>query len=750
MKKPRRDHPASSHRPFRSLAVLSALAGIVPAVQAQDNAGALAEVVVTARKREENLQTTPVSVTAFSAAALERQGIDGINDLDHHVANFSMINGQGGGTSQSQISIRGVGQSDFILTADQSVGLYLDGVYIPRSLGAALDLVDIERIEVLRGPQGTLFGRNTTAGAVQILSAGPASELSAKAELTAGRFDRFDFKGSVNVPLAAGKVLTRLSVASLNQDGYGERLFQGTEGADTDTLAARAHVQVQFSDALRGNFIVDGSRKRGHGGLEHLVRIDPSDPNLAFYNSFLVPQGLAPADGRFISANPSDSYANSRNRDDNGIFGASATIEWSGEVLQVKSISAYRSIEAQSGYDFDATPYPLAEQDLNLHQHQFSEEMQLSGTAFDGRFDWIAGLFYFGEQASDLQDVPFYQPVVANGQGGFDRLPGGFSFTSYIKQTTDSYAAFTQGTWRFSDRLSSTAGLRYTTEEKRLDSYLTGAFTRPPGTVRDSWSDVSPRLGFEYRLSDRAMTYVSASRGFRSGGFNGRNTTPVPPQSYDPETIWAYELGLKSESHDRRLRLNTALFYYDYSDFQGLTLDSFSGITITVGNIAKVKLYGAEVDFAARPTEALELSLAAGYTHHDIAEVLPGAQITIRPDTRLINAPDWTASAAADYTIAAGTSGAITVHADYSWKSAVEFFLPNYPDEGQKRYGVANARISYAPTGRSWQAEVFGTNLGNERYRTFAENGTPLGVPATTAIFSRPREYGIRLRISFD
>jgi iron complex outermembrane receptor protein len=146
----------------------------------------------------------------------------------------------------------------------------------------------------------------------------------------------------------------------------------------------------------------------------------------------------------------------------------------------------------------------------------------------------------------------------------------------------------------------------------------------------------------------------------------------------------------------------------------------------------------------------LELSLAAGYTHQAIAKVAPGAQITIRPDTKLINAPEWTASAAADYTIPIGNAGALSLHADYSWKSAVEFFLPNYPDEGQSAYGVANARMTYAPGGKSWKVDIFGSNLGNERYRMFAENGTPLGVPATTAIFSRPREYGIRLRMEFD
>lgn len=730
---------------------LSMLGAPERARAAADSAAALGleEVVVTARKREENLQTAPVSVTAFTAAALERQGIDTLVDLGSHVANLSMISGQGGGATQTQVSIRGVGQSDFILTSDQSVGVYVDGVYFPRSMGAALDLVDIERIEVLRGPQGTLFGRNTTAGAIQVISTPPRNDFAAKAELTTGSFERLDFKGSLNLPLGE-RVSSRVSVASLNQEGYGERFFDGVDGADTDVLAARAALRAQLTDSLQADLIVDYSRKRGNGGLERLVGIDPTDPNLAFYNSFLTSQGLPPADERFITQDVHDTWAGSRNRDDNEIGGASLTLDWSGDALRFKSITAWRTLEVQSGYDFDGTPYPLAEQILNLEQEQISQELQLAGDAIGGRLQWMTGLFYFGEDAEDMQDVPFYQPVIATGGGSFVRVPGGFSFTSLISQETRSYAFYGQGTWRFTDKWSATSGLRYTDEKKTLDSSVTGAFVRPPGTVSDSWSDLSPRLGLEYRISDRTMTYVSASRGFRSGGFNGRNTSPNPPQSFDPETIWAYELGMKTETGDRRLRLNSALFYYDYSDFQGLTLDSFSGITITVGNIAKVEMYGVEFELAARPTDALQLSLAAGYTHHDIAEVAAGGQITIRPDTQLINAPEWTATAAIDYTLPAVKLGTFDLHLDYGWKSDVEFFLPNYPDEGQDAYGLLNARIGFAPTGSSWRIELFGDNLADEEYRVFAENGTPLGVPATTAAYARPREWGARFKIEFD
>lgn len=732
-----------------SLCFLSVL-GLLPAgAPAQESGMGLEEIIVTARKRSEDLQTTPVSVTAFTETALQQRGIEKVTDLGQHVANLSIISGQGGGSTQTQISIRGVGQSDFILTADQSVGLYLDGVYIPRSLGAALDLIDIERIEVLRGPQGTLFGRNTTAGAVQIVSQGPAEEFSGRGELTVGNYDRIDFKGSVSIPVVEDRLLTRFSVATLNQDGFGDRLFDDTDGGDTDILAARGHARAFLTDEFTADVIVDYSRKRGNGGLARLVNINPADPNLALYNGFLAMQGLPPADRRWITGDVHDTWSGDANVDDNDIFGVTGTLEWKRGDLSIKSITAYRELETLTSYDFDGTPYPLAEQILDFEQDQFSEELQVSGVSFDGRLDWIVGFFYFRENAADTQDVPFYQPVIATGDGGFVRIPGGFSFVSFIDQETDSYAVYGQGTWRFTDRLSATFGLRYTWEEKTLDSSLTGAFNRPLGTVSDDWSNLSPRFGLEYQWTPDFMTYVSVSRGYRSGGFNGRNTSPFPPQSYDPEKIWAYEGGFKSEFLDNRVRLNGAVFYYDYTDFQGLTLDSFTGITITVGNIAEVEMYGAELDLTARVTDAFQVSAAAGYTHHDIGDVDPLAQITIRPDTKLINAPRWTLSLAGDYTIPLKGLGELALHLDYGYRSSTEFFLPNFPDEGQSGYGLLNAKATFTPDGQPWQVELFGSNLADEEYRVFAENGTPLGVPATTAVFGRPRQYGVRFRVDF-
>ena len=731
------------------LVLLLPFASPTPAATEAGGSVGLEEIVVTARKREENLSTTPVSVTAFTENTLQKLGIESVTDLGSHVANFSIISGQGGGDSQTQISIRGVGQSDFILTTDQSVGMYVDGVYYPRSIGAALDLLDIQRIEVLRGPQGTLFGRNTTAGALQIISHPAENDFAAAADVTTGSFDRADIKAMLNLPLISDRLMMRLNLASLNQDGYGQRFADGTDGANHNTLAARLLLHGVLTDSLTADLAVDASHKRGHGGLETLADVNPADPNLAFYNSLLTSQGLAPVDSRWITANPHDTWAGERNEDDNDNRGVALTLNDRLGDVTLRSITAYRRLEAHTGYSFLPSPYPVAEQELNLHQSQWSQELQLLGSAFDGRLDWIGGLFYFREKASDYENVPFFQPIVATADGGFVRVPGGFSFVSFISQITDSYAAYGQGTYRFTDQLSATLGARFTWERKDLESYLSGAFIRPDGDVSAHWDNVSPRAGLEYRFSPELFGYASVSRGFRSGGFNGRDTSPEPPQAYNPEKITAYEIGFKLSPQSGRWRFNGATYFYDYTDFQGITLKSFSGITITVGNIANVHLWGTEFDLAFKPADGLELGLSPGYSHQDIVHVDPNAQITILPHTRLVNSPTWTGAVYAELKAWSSSRFELLAHADYSFKSRVEFFLPNYPDEGQPAYGLVDARLTFRPIAGHWRVELGGTNLTNRAYRTFAENGTALGVAATSAVYGPPREWELRAHVDF-
>jgi iron complex outermembrane recepter protein len=716
------------------------------------DAAALEEVTVTARRREERLQSTPVSVTAFTAEDIEQRGLTNLAEVGNNVPNVTSTISLGGGGSHGQYFIRGLGQFDFIVTSEQSVGFYLDGVYIGRSTGAALDVVDIERVEVLRGPQGTLFGRNTTAGAINVITAKPTDEFTVDAEATFGSRNRMDAKLDLNTPLIGGKLANKFAVASLNQDGWGTRLLDGSESGNRNRWVARDQLLWTPQNGVSVLLAGDVTRTREQGYVEHLVNVNPEF--FAFYNDFfLTPQGLPPVDRRFITG-PDSTFANEANKNENDIWGISANVDWQlAESLVFRSISSYRQLESESGYDLDGTPYPIIEQEINVDHTQWSQEFQLSGTSLE-RLNWIVGAFYYHEEADDLEDIPFLQAIEGIGQrrveeGFMEYVVTGPPLFIFAGPETDSYAAFAQGTWALTDALSTTVGLRYTYEEKENFNFMSGVLTRDPNTLSDNWSDVSPRIGFEYQANPDLLLYFSAAKGFRSGVFNGRALSAVVPPAADPEEVWAYELGTKSEWLDRRLRLNGAAFYYDYKDLQGNTLEQSATI---LGNIASVELYGFELEMLARPVDPLMISLGVGYTGQNIKDVDPGAVLanTIRSDTKIPGAPEWTALASLQYDMFSGNGGSLALRLDTSYKSAYEFLLPNFPDEGENGYYLLDARLIYGARDGRWQAHLFGRNLTDQRYRVQAQNGQGFGIGYTTAAFNPPREWGITVRFRLD
>jgi iron complex outermembrane recepter protein len=730
----------------------------LPCVAAED---VLEEVIVTARKKEQRLQETPVSVTAIGSDELDTRSIVNIKELGTVVPNFAVSSSLGGGASAGQYFIRGIGNFDFIATTEQNVGVYLDGVYISRSLGAALEVLDFDRVEVLRGPQGTLFGRNTTAGAVQIVSAKPGNEFSGEAKVTVGSRDHIDGKISVNMPLIEGKLLSRIAVASLNQDGYVDNLFLNEDAGDNNVDAGRVQLLWIGTENFEAALTADYSRKRSTGGTEKTIFMAPGDFLVGLYNnSVLAPQGLALIDQSFVTDDPFETFAGARNDDNYDVWGTTLTLDWDlGDNLTVKSITAYRDTESQTAYDLDSTPYPLLEQWIDVEQEQFSQEFQLAGVAVDGRFDWIVGAFYFYEDTSESQFVPFFDNVVAVGGGNFELSGvGAFeafglgSFNTELKQESRSYALFGQGTYEVSEKLGVTAGIRYSYEEKELFSEISGfaGFAQPGINVDDNWDSVTPHFDLQYHVTDDVLTYISVSRGFRSGGFNGRALGPAAPTSFDPEKIWAYELGIKSEWLGNRLRLNTSGFYYDYTDFQGTTLAE-GDLSVIVGNIADVDVYGFEVELAARPVTGLTLTAAAGYTDHDISKVDPNAVLanTINDETRLVQAPEWTINFSIQHEWPLSGFGTLMVHGDYFYKSSHEFLLPNRDFEEENGYSIINAGVVFKPVSNRWEVHLFGKNLTDEEYKIMADNIIPFAVPVVNAQFGSPREWGLAFKFHF-
>ena len=727
-----------------------------PAQTGNEYTGTLEEIVVTSQRREQSLQDTPVAVTALTAAELQDRGLVNTFDLANAVPNVTSFTSLGGGSSHGQYFIRGLGLFDFIMTAEQAVGFYLDGVYIARSTGAALDLVDVERIEVLKGPQGTLFGRNTTAGAIQVITKNPAREFEANAEITVGERDRVDVKGNVSIPLVKDQLFLKVAAATLNQDGWGKRLLTGEESSDRNRDVFRGQLEWEPSDDLNFRFIGDYTRTRQKGHTEQIFNVVQTPPggftsSDAYDAVFLAPQGLPSIDS-FVATDPDESFANEANIDRNDIYGFSLTASWDiTDYITAKSITAYRNTESHTGWDLDGTPYPEIEQEIQVDHEQTSQEIQLSGRAFKDRLNWLVGFFYFHERGTDLENIPFFQAIAATGMGRVGRgfkeyVEVGPPLFIFVGTDTKSYAGYGQGTYSLTEKLAVTAGVRYTYEKKFDDNYLAGPLVRPFNTLQDDWNDTSPKFGIEYHWQEDLMFYASVSRGFRSGIFNGRALGPEVPPAADPETIWAYEGGVKSEWFDNRLRANLAGFFYDYNDLQGLTLEAGA---VILGNIAAVELWGFEAEFVARPVDNLELQLGIGHTAQDITEVAPGAVISITPDTRIPGSPEWSVLASGQYTVPVGDWGNLTFRADYSYKSSYEFLLPNTPLEGEDGYDLLNLGVSFTPPSERWSLRFFVDNVTDERYRAMAEDVSLFGFNTVVGAYSDPREWGLTLRLHY-
>lgn len=716
--------------------------------------GALEEVLITAQRVEERLQDVPISVAAITTKEMERRGIYNITDLPFNVPNLAMSASPMGGNSGTQIFLRGVGQFDYITTQEPNVPIYVDGIYVARTAGSALDLFDIERVEVLRGPQGTLFGRNALGGAIQVITPKPTDELSGRARFTVGRYDRRDVEGTINLPIVE-KVSARITAASLNRDGYGTLLPSGIDAADVNNDYVRGQIRFQPDETLDIILRADTFRRKGNMGLDTLVNVNIDDPGsvgVVFYNMVLAAQGLPIIDENMVQDNPYIGLSSRTDEDFSEVWGTSLEINKDFGGVQLKSLTAYRALSAHMAYDFDSTPYPLVEQNNVYDQDQISQEIHLSGKAMDDRLKWIIGGFYFKEDAFEHQHAILFQPVIVTGPGPYDFVPdvtGGVDFQNVLDQKTTSYAGFGQLNYAITEKFSATVGLRYSHEKKELTSSF-GMFAignvRPEAETSDSWNNLSPKFGLEYHINDDAMVYVSASRGFRSGGFNGREFTPFSPGSFDPEKIWAYEVGMKSEWMERRVRLNVSGYYYDYTDYQGNTLRN---LAISTGNIASVEIYGMEIEGYARPVDDLDIFVGIGYNENNITDVDPNAIITIRPDTQLPQSPKWTVALGAQYTIALSNWGTLALRGDYFYKSAHEFFLPNFPSEHQKGYSIVNSRVVLAPESGRWELHFFVQNLTDKKYKMFGEETAPFGTAVTTAKFGRPREWGASLQVNF-
>jgi iron complex outermembrane recepter protein len=758
----------------------------------------LEEVLVTARRRSEDLQDTPVAVTALSGDALDVRAVRTLDALAQFVPNLQFDGAAplSGAAYNATIFIRGVGQNDFAIFSDPGVAVYLDGVYLGRSIGGVMDLVDVAQVEVLRGPQGTLFGRNTIGGAVILNSQEPDASFGGNLAVSAGSLERREVRANLNLPIN-DVLATRLSAATVQRDGYGRRLTDGQQLGNKDATIGRAQLAWRPSEDLAANLTIDTTRLRQGSAPLTLIDVAMSGvPFLNLYNSLVAPTlNISAPDGSttlstaWLTDDIDATYAGGRSINNLDSDGVALRLDSVLGATDLRSITAWRRLDARFARDGDNTPFTFRETYNDDRQEQFSQELQWSGSTSERRLDWVSGLYLFQENASeegrailapglydDLEALNLATDQTWCGLAGANPRPvnscpsslryGGAAFHDnnvladldvdlLTRVRNRSIAVFGQGTHRFAESWSVTAGMRWTRDDKDIELehrrrasgvYIVGS----PGSPQQfsvSSSQLTPKLGLEWQASSDVMLYASYARGFKSGGVNGRplvSSEEVTP--YDPEIVDSYELGAKTRWFDGRMIANAAFFYNEYRDMQlsiNATPQNF------VRNAGAARITGSELEVAARLTRGLDLNLATGYldgSYTKLDSQLATLQPPLTVDKELVKAPQWTVSAGLQYQWSVG-AGSFRVRGDYIHKDQICHDVFNDVRLTQPAFDIANAYASFTTFDERWELALFGTNLTSERYRISGNSSVGMGLAEST--FSAPREIGATLRMRF-
>jgi iron complex outermembrane recepter protein len=725
-------HTAPLHRHALSLAVLAALA--VPAAHAQEAGGdgekaaSLTEITVTARKREETLQDVPIAVTAFTAEALDRLDVEDISDLGAFTPNLTIYAARGS-TSTVTAYIRGIGQSDPLWGVDPGVGIYLDDVYIARPQGALLDVFDVERIEVLRGPQGTLYGKNTIGGAIKYISAPLEEDTYGRVSLTAGQRSQADVKASLNLPFGNGWV-GRFAVASLSRDGYGKNVATNQDVSDKEILAARATLgyvgNEDFWARITADWMDDQSGVRGAKMLA-ANRFAPT---------------LAPLDDRYDVRNGMP------NINDTSMTGTSITLGWNlGEAWALKSVTAYRESDTETNIDFDTLPNIIADVKAFYSDEQLSQELQLNYDNADN-FRGVFGLYWFEGEAGGQVLNNFFNLSFGDTQGRVD---------------TDSIAVYGEGTYDFTEQWSVTLGARYTDEKKSADVFNIGyrdpQFTIPSGVIAADFEDsvsfenFSPKISIDYQFDEDTLYYFLATRGFKSGGFNIRAQATAVPRSrlpFDDETVTSLEVGAKYAFMDGRAYLNLAYFNNDYKDIQlsvftvvpGSNPPTFFG---DFANAGKGSVDGVEAEYAMQFTDSFSVQGHLAWLDTKYDEFI-SAGVNVADTQRFTNAPDFSGGITGIHNLELASGGSLTTRVSYSYQDKVYPTTDLSEAIAQDGYGLLSAGIIWQTPG-AWRFALEGSNLTDKEYRTTGYNIAALGV--LTGFYGAPRQISVTATYDF-
>jgi iron complex outermembrane receptor protein len=735
---------------FRTLSLLALATGLAYPALAQESTGnALAEapaadtgdIIVSARRRDESLLEVPIAVSTFSGQTLEAQGAPDITALQRQTPNLTLQVARGSNSTLIAF-IRGVGQQDPLWGFEPGVGLYVDDVYVARPQGAVLDIYDVERVEILRGPQGTLYGRNTIGGAIKYVTRRLGDEFEGSARVTYGSYNQIDLVGTVSVPLGENFAIGG-AVAWLQRDGYGENLTTGADQYDKDVLAGRLSAEFDNGDIF---IRLAGDRTEDNSNPRHGTRLVPNGTNPVFA--------------------PTESVYDTRAGigDDNKVVtqGVSLTAEFGlNDQLTLKSITAYRDGRTDTLIDFDNTPGPVLDIPAYYEDDQWTQEVQL--LIETERLQGVVGGFYLDGRA----------------EGAFDTIIGNANLTTFTagRVDTKSIAFFGDFSYDLTDQFKISAGLRWTKDDKtatvlRQDYLGIGSpFFGNPGAVffrtrtdytnSRSFEKFTPRVSLSYQPNEDMNLYASWGRGFKSGGFDMRGDAifiPSTVDGYEPETIDSWELGFKGAFLDRTLFINAAAFYSDYKD-QQVTVQAVQpppnvGVASVVDNAGQAEIYGFELEMRAVPTDNLQLNLAFGYIHADYKEFLTfiagGTTPVDVADQRVFqNTPEFVINANATWSnpLFGGRLDFIPAIALRSAQSMFE--IPN-PILDQSATVIVDAALNWTSGDDRFTLNIAGRNLSDERYRVGGYNfpGALLG-NSIIGYYGPPRTIAVTAGVRF-
>jgi iron complex outermembrane receptor protein len=731
-------------------AAWSAMAGLAiaaPAPAADPNT--VTEVTVTARRISESEQKTPVAVTAFTQRQLDKTGVTDVTGLQGAVPNLNIVQGRGSADA-TNIFIRGVGQPDALQTFDPAVGVYIDDVYYSRIRGTKFDLLDLSDAEVLRGPQGTLYGKNTIGGALKLTTRKPGQEAYVFGEASIGSYDQHDFKISASGPISDTFAIG-ISALSDQHAGYvHDPINPDRRYNNENTKAVRGQIAWTPNSNFRLDLSADYTRETPNMTVGQAQNTLTSAFGAVL---FTVPNPVPTFDFK------TSTTSNLPNKEPLEHWGMAANATWNlSEHWTLKSITSYRHLKYNDFIDIDATPVQLGDVQVEVGQNQTSQEFQLNYQA--ERLSVVSGVYYLRE------NVESFQQAFANA------FLTPFTFLRTINDDlhTTSWAAYVNANYALTDKLHVSAGLRYTDESKDYVRSTTtfsslaslNNVTFAPPFPKTSWTDVSPMASIDYQVTPDVMVYGRVSQGFKSGGFNGRANSANQNLPYDPERLTSYEGGLKSTWWDHRVKMNFTVFYNDYTDFQASVGASelIGGIPtpiLTVLNAGKLHTSGAELELNVNPIDHLRLDAEIGYLD---------AKYSVFNDTTFAGgsrawetpafSPKWTSRFAGSYEFVLNQHGFLTVSGQAKYRSEMALSVDNanpttrahFAGLWQDAYWTYDAQIVWENPDRRYSVGLYGKNLTNTLYKTDAQNFTSVG-GIMTAYYGNPETITLTFRYRY-